>query len=99
MLSLTPKSNIPFQGIRFPVKRCGNFMGKMTASFKASFAPSRPATSDHLTQGFSTTIAPSSLACNFFFSGSSESLSLSLFLSLFLGKMQRIIREKEQCFH
>ena len=30
----------------------------MTASFKASLADSNPATSDHCTFGFSTTIAP-----------------------------------------
>ena len=33
-------------------------MGKMTASFKASFAPSSPATSFHLMLGFSMTMAP-----------------------------------------
>lgn len=41
-----------------PVNRCGNLIGRMTASFSASFAPSRPATSSHLTSGFSITIAP-----------------------------------------
>lgn len=35
-------------------------MGRMTASFKASFAPSSPATSFHRTFGFSITIAPRS---------------------------------------
>lgn len=67
----------------------------MTASFKASFAPSKPATSDHFTQGFSITMAPSSLACNFFFSGSSESLSLSLFLSSLLKKEQQSCQEQK----
>ena len=33
-------------------------MGRMTASFNASFAPSRPATSSHLTFGLSDRIAP-----------------------------------------
>ena len=33
-------------------------MGRMTASFRASLAPSSPATSFHLTLGFSITIAP-----------------------------------------
>ena len=32
-----------------PVKNCGNFTGKMTASFSESFAPSSPATSLHCT--------------------------------------------------
>jgi len=64
------------------VKRCGNFIGSMTASLRASFAPSKPAISDHFTQGFSTTIAPSNLFCSFFASGSSPSSSLSFFLSL-----------------
>ena len=30
-----------------PVKNCGNLTGRMTASFSASLAPSRPATSSH----------------------------------------------------
>ena len=42
---------------KLPVNKCGNLIGKMTASFNASFAPSRPATSSHFTLGFSTTIA------------------------------------------
>ncbi len=64
-------------------------MGRMTASFSASLAPLRPATSDHLTFGFSMTMAPSSWFISFFFSLSSlpsllsesspsESFSLSL---------------------
>ena len=34
---------------RSPVKNCGNFTGRMTASFRESFAPSSPATSSHCT--------------------------------------------------
>ena len=30
-----------------PVKNCGNFTGRMTASFRESLAPSSPATSSH----------------------------------------------------
>ena len=41
-----------------PVKRCGNFIGKITASFNDSFADSNPATSSHFTFGVSMTIAP-----------------------------------------
>ena len=85
-----PKSRIPLQGLRFPVKRCGNLMGRMTASLRASLARSKPATSDHLILGVSITIAPPSLACIFFFSGSSllsESLSPSL-LSLPLSFLE-----------
>jgi hypothetical protein len=26
---------MPLQGLRFPVKNCGNFTGRMTASFRA----------------------------------------------------------------
>uniref|UniRef100_A0A182IA17 Uncharacterized protein n=1 Tax=Anopheles arabiensis TaxID=7173 RepID=A0A182IA17_ANOAR len=66
--------------------KCGNLIGSMTASLSAVLAPSSPATSDHLTCGFSTTIAPSSFACSFFFSGSSESeseLSFAFDLSSF----------------
>jgi len=37
----------------------------ITASFKPSLALSRPATSDHLTFGFSETIAPASESYNF----------------------------------
>lgn len=41
-----------------PVKRCGNLIGRMTASFSASLAPSSPATSFHFTFGFSMIMAP-----------------------------------------
>lgn len=78
---LTPYNKIPLQATRLPVNRWGNLIGRMTASFRASFAPSKPATSAHFTFGFSTTMAPSSLPWSFFFSGSSPSESLSLFLS------------------
>jgi len=44
----------------------------ITASFRPSFALSRPATSDHLTSGFSETIALDSESCSFL-SGSSPS--------------------------
>jgi hypothetical protein len=44
---------MPDQGLRLPVKNCGNLTGRMTASLSASLAPSRPATSSHLTFGFS----------------------------------------------
>ena len=44
------------------MNKCGNLTGKMTASFKASLAPLRPATSSHETLGFSTTMAPASTA-------------------------------------
>lgn len=59
-----------------PVKSCGNLIGRMTASFSASFAPSKPAISSQLTFGFSITIAPDNRSCNFLFSESfSESES------------------------
>lgn len=93
-----------------PVNKCGNLIGKMTASLRASLAPSSPATSFHRMLGFSITTAPAeggkafnleprptrgpstrhsrcrgassflpiSCSCNFFFSGLSPSLSLSL---------------------
>lgn len=73
-----PYSNIPLQGCRFPVKRCGNLIGKMTASFKASLAPSSPATSSHLMLGLSVRIAPVKAPRNFLDSGSSSSSSESL---------------------
>lgn len=85
---LTPNSKMPFHATRLPVNKCGNLIGRMTASFSASLAPSRPATSDHLTFGFSRIIAPSSCPCNFFFSGSSPSESLSL--SFFLPPLQKV---------
>mmetsp|Transcript_34224 Transcript_34224/g.87535 ORF Transcript_34224/g.87535 Transcript_34224/m.87535 type:complete len:268 (+) Transcript_34224:622-1425(+) len=53
-----PYSRMPDQGLRAPVKNCGNWMGRITASFSASFAPSRPATSSHLTFGFSSRMTP-----------------------------------------
>lgn len=44
--------------VPIPVNRWGNLIGRMTASFKASLAPSSPATSFHFTFGFSITMAP-----------------------------------------
>ena len=66
---------MPFHGVRFPVNKWGNLMGRMTASFKDALAPSRPATSSHLMLGFSETIAADKPARNFFTSGSSSSSS------------------------
>merc|ERR550534_1471613 len=52
-----PYSRIPLQGFLLPWNKWGNLVGRMTSSFRASLAPSRPATSDHFTSGFSITIA------------------------------------------
>lgn len=52
---------MPFHGRRCPTKISGNLIGKITASFRAFLAPSRPATSYHFTLGFSRTMAPSRL--------------------------------------
>jgi hypothetical protein len=52
-----PYSKIPLQGVRLPVKSWGNLMGRMTASFNASFACTRPATSSHATLGDSLIMA------------------------------------------
>lgn len=53
-----PYNKMPRHGCRFPVNKCGNLIGRMTASFSDSLAFSNPATSLHLTFGFSITIAP-----------------------------------------
>lgn len=52
-----PYRRIPFQGFRIPTKISGNLEGRIMASFKAILAPSKPATSSHLTLGFSVTMA------------------------------------------
>mmetsp|Transcript_13671 Transcript_13671/g.32959 ORF Transcript_13671/g.32959 Transcript_13671/m.32959 type:complete len:257 (+) Transcript_13671:881-1651(+) len=52
-----PYSKKPDHALRFPVKNCGNLTGRITASFSASLAAPSPATSSHLTLGFSVTIA------------------------------------------
>jgi len=52
-----PYKRIPFQGLRDPVNIYGNLSGIITAYFKAYFALDNPATSSHLTSGFSVTIA------------------------------------------
>mmetsp|Transcript_82686 Transcript_82686/g.145928 ORF Transcript_82686/g.145928 Transcript_82686/m.145928 type:complete len:318 (-) Transcript_82686:607-1560(-) len=63
-----PYNRMPFQGRRLPVNSFGNLAGRMTASFSASLAPSRPATSSHFTLGRSVTMAlaraPRILACS-----------------------------------
>mmetsp|Transcript_22615 Transcript_22615/g.65095 ORF Transcript_22615/g.65095 Transcript_22615/m.65095 type:complete len:218 (-) Transcript_22615:230-883(-) len=73
-----PNNNIPLKGRLSPVKSCGNFTGIITASFKDSLAPSRPATSSHFTFGFSETTTLSSAPLNFLSSSlNSSSLSVS----------------------
>jgi len=52
----------------------------ITASFKPSLAASRPQTSDHLTFGFSVTIAELSAPCSFA-SSSSPPFSFGFFLA------------------
>lgn len=43
---------------KVPVNKCGNLMGRMTASLRASFAASNPATSSQRMFGFSVSTAP-----------------------------------------
>lgn len=75
-LKNTPYNKIPLQGVRLPVNRCGNFIGKMTASFNASLAASKPATSLQWTFGFSVKIAPANADRSFLISASSFLLDL-----------------------
>lgn len=75
-----PYSNIPFQGFLDPVNIYGNLNGIITASFNAYFALVKPATSSHLTSGFSEMIASASLCCKV-----SLSFFASLLASIFLG--------------
>lgn len=53
----TPYNNIPFHGFLDPTNICGNLIGRITASYNDFFAFSSPAISDHLTLGFSVTMA------------------------------------------
>ena len=55
-----PYKRIPLQGWRTSSKSCGNLIGRTTASFNPSLAPSRPETSSQLTLGLSETIADAS---------------------------------------
>lgn len=70
-----PYSRIPLHGVRFPVNKCGNLIGRMTASFNDSFAASSPATSSHFTFGLSATMALARPARSFLTSGSASSSS------------------------
>ena len=60
-----PYNNIPDQDFLYSSKKCGNLVGKITASCKEDLASSNPATSDHLIFGFSVTIAPDNASFNF----------------------------------
>jgi hypothetical protein len=60
-----PYNNMPFHGFLAPLNISGNFMGKITASYKAFLAPSSPAISVHFTLGFSVTIASDNASLNF----------------------------------
>ena len=53
-----------------PTKMSGNLVGRMIASLSEFLANSRPATSSHLTLGFSETIALEIAALYFSASGS-----------------------------
>mmetsp|Transcript_3165 Transcript_3165/g.4630 ORF Transcript_3165/g.4630 Transcript_3165/m.4630 type:complete len:255 (+) Transcript_3165:571-1335(+) len=65
-----PYKSIPFQGLRSPLKSCGNLIGKITASLSASLAAWRPATSSQCTLGLFLRMAPSNPARNLFRSAS-----------------------------
>ena len=71
-----PYRRIPRQGVRLPVNKCGNLMGRITASFSASLAESSPATSSHDTFGVSDIMADISAPRSFFASASSPSPAL-----------------------
>lgn len=66
-----PYNKIPFQGILAPVNKSGNLMGKITASWMAFLAFTKPAISVHLTLGFSVTMASDNAYSNLDFSLSS----------------------------
>mmetsp|Transcript_42512 Transcript_42512/g.51619 ORF Transcript_42512/g.51619 Transcript_42512/m.51619 type:complete len:255 (+) Transcript_42512:897-1661(+) len=72
-----PYNSSAFHALRLPVKNCGNFTGRITASFSASFAPSNPATSSHFIFGFSLRMALSRFPRSFAVSASSASFALS----------------------
>lgn len=97
-----PYSKIPRHGVRFPVNRCGNLMGRMTASFNDSLAASRPATSSHRTFGLSATMALANPARSFFVSGSVPSSSSFLQVAQLtfsydaIGR-KRLQRERTSC--
>lgn len=69
---------MPRHGVRFPVKRWGNLIGRITASLRDAFAPSKPATSSHFTFGFSARMAFERPARSFLSSGSLSSSGLSV---------------------
>src|SRR6267378_3092727 len=71
---------MPRQGVRFPVNRCGNLIGRITASFSDSLATSSPATSSQRMFGLSTRIALVRPARSFFTSGSWSPSSSSFLL-------------------
>lgn len=68
---------MPRQGVRLPVNRCGNLMGRMTASLSDSLAISSPATSSQRTLGLSTMMALARPDLSFLTSGSCSSPSSS----------------------
>ena len=57
-----PYNRIPFQGSTLPVKKSGIYIGNIKASYKDFLASTKPATSSHLTLGFSPIIAYSILS-------------------------------------
>mmetsp|Transcript_29518 Transcript_29518/g.59888 ORF Transcript_29518/g.59888 Transcript_29518/m.59888 type:complete len:328 (-) Transcript_29518:268-1251(-) len=71
-----PNRSIPLKGRLSPVNSWGNFTGIITASFKDSLAPSKPATSSHFTSGFSDITTLSSAPRSFL----SSSLTSFLFV-------------------
>lgn len=79
-----PYSRIPFHGFLVPLKIYGKRKGIMTASFKASFAFTKPATSSQVTDGFSLTITWSRLFFISCFSSLASLFNIFFLPSLFL---------------
>jgi len=73
-----PYNRIPLHGFLVSSNNYGKRIGKITASYSASLAPSNPATSSQRTLGFSVTMALARAPESFSFSlSSSETLGLA----------------------
>ncbi len=68
MFFCTPYNKIPAHGFLAPTNISGNLIGIITASYNDFFAILSPATSSHLTLGFSVTIADDKAYASFSFS-------------------------------
>mmetsp|Transcript_37266 Transcript_37266/g.97712 ORF Transcript_37266/g.97712 Transcript_37266/m.97712 type:complete len:214 (+) Transcript_37266:567-1208(+) len=93
-----PNRRMPFHASRFPLKKWGYLIGRITASSSAALASVSPATSSHLTDGFSTLTMSSKARRSSDSSALSPPPSGAAFFSFFAASALRFFSSARNCF-